>query len=466
MQISFHGAAQTVTGSKHLIESSSGKKILLDCGLFQNRGSDNDTKNRNLGFIPSEVDYMILSHAHIDHSGLIPYLVKAGYTGPIYCTAATLDLCRIMLADSAHIQESDISYLNKKRKKRGQKLLEPLYLLEDVSTCIKQFVPLKLNEWNQIDEHIRFVFTDAGHILGSTCISIEFNEPEGLKKVFFSGDVGRYNDIILREPQVFQQADYIICESTYGDRLHEKTEDAQQRLLKVVLDTCVNRHGKLIIPAFSLGRTQEVVYALDRLNTKGLMPKIPVYVDSPLAVNATAIMRKHTESFNPEILEYMKKDADPFGYDQVHYLTDVEDSKELNNLPEPCIIISASGMLEAGRIKHHIKNNISNPRNTILIVGYVPTGSLGGKLIAGDKEVTIFGKPYNVNAQIEVIDSYSAHADYMELLKFLSCQDPKKVKQFFIVHGELKGQLSFKERLKEVGFTNISIPELGESFEI
>ena len=466
MNISFHGAAQTVTGSKHLIETAKGKKVLLDCGLFQNKASDNDTLNRNLGFIPAEIDYMILSHAHMDHSGLIPFLVKSGYTGPIYCTAATLDLCKIMLADSSHIQENDISYVNKRRKKHGQTLLEPLYELEDVNFCIKQFETVKLDEWNKIDDAIRFMLTDAGHILGSTCVNLEFNEPDGLKKIFFSGDVGRYTDIILREPQVFPQADVIICESTYGDRLHETSEDAESRLLKVVLATCVDRKGKLIIPAFSLGRTQEVVYALDRLNTKGLMPKVPVYIDSPLAVNATAIMRKHTESFNAAIKEYMKKDSDPFGYDQVHYITEVEESKALNNRPEPCIIISASGMMEAGRIKHHLKNNISDEKNTILIVGYVPTGSLGGKLIEGFKEVNIFGKPYQVNAHIEVIDSYSAHADYNELLRFLSCQNAALVKQFFIVHGEPQAQTAFKGKLEIAGFKNITIPALGESFEI
>jgi metallo-beta-lactamase family protein len=466
MNITFYGAAQTVTGSKHLLKTVNGKQLLLDCGLFQNKGSDNETLNRNFGFDPAQVDYMILSHAHMDHSGLIPLLVKSGFTGPVYCTSATRDLCEVMLADSAHIQEHDVIYLNKKRKKRGQSAIAPIYKLDDVTNCLKQFVIVKLNEWTDIDSGIRFMFTDAGHILGSCAVNLEIKESGKIKRIFFSGDVGRYTDIILREPQTFPQADVVICESTYGDRLHESTENAESKLLKIVIDTCVTRRGKLIIPAFSLGRTQELVYALDRLNSKGLMPKVPVYIDSPLAVNATEIMRKHTESFNPEILEYMKKDPDPFGYDKVTYIREVEESKSLNDLPEPCIIISASGMMEAGRIKHHIKNNISGDKNTILIVGYVPPNTLGGKLLDGAKEVAIFGVLYPVNAKIELIDTYSAHADYNELIKYLSCQNPEIVKQFFMVHGDPPAQSAFKLKLEKAGFHHIEIPAIGDSFEL
>jgi metallo-beta-lactamase family protein len=466
MKITFYGAARTVTGSKHLITTSKGRKLLLDCGLFQGKGSDTEALNRHFGFEPSEIDYMILSHAHTDHAGLIPRLVKEGYTGPIYCTDATKDLCTIMLADSAHIQENDVKYLNKRRLKKGQKLIEPIYDLEDVAIALKQFVSVPYNIVATIDEGIRFHFTDAGHILGSACVNLEFDEPEGSKRVFFSGDVGRYHDIILREPQAFPQADYIIFESTYGDRLHDTTFDAEERLLAIVKDTCIIRKGKLIIPAFSLGRTQELVYALDRMHTEGKMPHIPVYVDSPLAINATSIMRKHMESFNPEILEYIKKDSNPFGYDDLHYVRDVEDSKALNDLPEPCIIISASGMMEAGRIKHHIKNNIENPNNTILIVGYATPNSLGGKLREKAAEVKIYGELYTVNAHIEVIDSYSAHADYNELIQFLSCQDTSKVKKVFLVHGEPDAQDEFKAKLQGLGYNEVKTPEMGESFEM
>ena len=357
MKITFYGAAKTVTGSKHLITTEKQKNILLDCGLFQSKGSETEYLNRHFGFEPSIVDYMILSHAHTDHAGNIPHLVKEGFTGPIYATPATIDLCKIMLMDSAHIQESDIAYLNKKRIKKGEAPLTPIYTEADVTIAIQQFVPVKYNEGISIDDHIRFHFTDAGHILGSAAVNLEIDENGTTKKIFFSGDVGRYNDIILRAPQEFPQADIILCESTYGNRLHEHTEDAEARLIKIVQETCVERKGKLIIPAFSLGRTQEVVYALDRAHTAGKMPHIPVYIDSPLAISATEIMRKHTESFNPEILEYMQQDTDPFGYDEVFYIRDVADSKSLNDFPEPCIIISASGMMEAGRIKHHIKKS-------------------------------------------------------------------------------------------------------------
>ena len=466
MQITFHGAAQTVTGSRHLITTERNKRVLLDCGLFQNKGSDNETLNRHFGFNPAEVDYMILSHAHIDHSGNIPRLVKEGFAGPIYCTPATSDLCRIMLADSAHIQESDIRYINKTRSRNGQKHLEPIYTLEDVTNALKQFVPVEIEQWTEIDPHIRFMFTDAGHILGSAAVNLEFDEPVRKIRLFFSGDTGRYNDIILKAPSPFPQADILLVESTYGDRLHETTIEAESHLLAIVKKTCVERNGKLIIPAFSLGRTQEIVYSLNRLSNAGLLPKIPVYVDSPLAVSATAIMRKHKATFNPDIIEYMQQDEDPFGFDNLVYIQDVESSKALNEIKDACIIISASGMLEAGRIKHHLKNNIANPDNTILIVGYVPPGSLGGKLIEGALEVRIFGTPYPVKASVEVLDAYSAHADKEELMKYLSCQTAEQVEKVFLVHGEPESMEHFRTSLQGRGFRKIIMPQQGESFRI
>ncbi len=466
MQITFHGAAQTVTGSKHLITTGRGIKILLDCGLFQNRGGDNADMNRHFGFDPTEVDYMILSHAHIDHSGNIPHLVRQGFSGPIYCTLATLDLCTIMLEDSAHIQESDLKYLNRKRAKNGQKELDPLYTLEDVQEALKLFVPVELNEKVAIDKHIRFHFTDAGHILGSAAVNVEIDETDETIKIFFSGDTGRYNDYILKSPQPFPQADYIITESTYGDRLHEDVVNTELELLKVVHQTCILNKGKLIIPAFSLGRTQEIVYALNRLFNKGQLEKIPVYVDSPLAISATSIMRKHKDSFNPDIVEYMKKDDDPFGFESLHYIRDVELSKELNEKQEPCIIISASGMMEAGRIKHHLKNNIIDAKNTVLIVGFVPPGSLGDRMIQGESEVRIFGKMVPLRASVKVMGSYSAHADYKELMQYLSCQDTSKVKRLFLVHGEKEAQLTFKKHLHGMGFADIVIPMMHESFTL
>lgn len=466
MQLTFFGAARTVTGSKHLITTARGKKILLDCGLFQNKGGDNQDVNRHFGFDPSEIDALILSHAHIDHSGNIPHLVHQGFSGTIYATPATIDLCHIMLADSAHIQESDTVYLNRKRAKHGSRPLTPLYSIEDVYQAMRQFVAVPLNEWTDIDQHIRFMLTEAGHILGSSAVSIVFDEPEGERKVFFSGDTGRSGDIILPPPAPFPQADILITESTYGDRLHESVQDAEQHLLRVVKETCVDRRGKLIIPAFSLGRTQELVYTLNRLHNSGELPHIPVYVDSPLAISATAIMQKHRSTFNPEIIEYMKQDEDPFGFDKLVYVRDADSSKALNTLEEPCIIISASGMLEAGRIKHHIKNTIGDRKNTILIVGFVPPGSLGARLIEGQPEVRIFGKMHAVKARVEVLDAYSAHADYEELLDYLSCQQPNQVSRVFLVHGEEKALLAFKNRLHGKGFSDIVIPNQGESFYV
>ena len=464
MKITFYGAARTVTGSKHLLTTNSGKNILLDCGLFQGEGDKTDFMNRNLGFDPSSVHALILSHAHMDHAGCIPYLYKEGFTGITYCTPATYDLCKVMLMDSAHIQEHDITYVNKRRKRNGKPILEPLYTEEDVDNCLKKFQKVVYDERYEIANDCSFMFTDSGHILGSAAVNVTLKGEKRETTLFFSGDIGRYTDLILRPPQPFPQADYVICESTYGNRLHDASENAEQKLIKVVTETCVVKKGKLIIPAFSLGRTQELIYVLDRLHTKGLMPYVKIYIDSPLSVNITEIMRKHTESFNKEILAYMKTDNDPFGYADIHFIKDVTESKALNDSDEPCIIISASGMLEAGRVKHHVKNNISDSRNTILIVGYCPPDSLGGRLISGAKYVRIFGKEYEVNASIHVISNYSAHADYSEMLNYLSCQDAKKVKQVFLVHGILQVQQEYKLKSIEAGFSNVTIPEMKESF--
>lgn len=466
MKIQFFGAAQTVTGSKHLITTSSKTKILLDCGFFQGRSQDNETMNRDFGFNPSDVDYLVLSHAHIDHSGNIPNLVKEGFSGPIFCTPATFDLCKIMLEDSAHIQESDLKYVNKRRYKRGEDVLEPLYKSSDVHKALAQFVPVKYGKKHAVNEEFSFTFTDAGHILGSAIVNLEFIEKGELKKICFTGDIGRYGGSILRDPQKFPQCDVLISESTYGNRLHTDAKLSKDQLFDVIHKTCVEKRGKLIIPAFSLGRTQELVYALDQMETAGRLPRIQVYVDSPLSIKATDIMRNHPECYNEHILNYMKTDPNPFGFDNLTYVQDVQESKNLNTLKDPCIIISASGMIEAGRIKHHVANNISNPRNTILIVGYAEPSSIGGKIRNGDKIVRIFGEEHEVIADVVVLDSYSAHADYEEMIQFFECQDKSKIKQTFLVHGELETQLAFKEKLENVGFKNIHIPALKDEFDI
>ncbi len=466
MQIQFYGAAQMVTGSKHLITTPAGTKILLDCGLIQGSLINKDDLNRHLGFNPVDIDYLILSHAHIDHSGLIPRLVKEGFKGLIFCTPATKSLCKIMLADSAHIQTADLAYINKRRARKKEEPLEGLYDLEDVEESIKLMVELGYDQHLKIDKEISLCFTDAGHLLGSAVVNLDIHEGKGKKtRVTFTGDIGRYNDSILRDPQVFPQCDFLICESTYGDRIHPKANDAEGELLDIVKNTCLVKKGKLIIPAFSVDRTQEIIYILEKAANEGTLPNIKVYVDSPLSVNATHIIQKHQECYREEFIEYMKHDAKPFEFRNLECITELGASKALNNSKEPCIILSASGMAEAGRVKHHIKNNISDPKNTIMLVGYCTPESLGGRLKSGNKLVRIFGDEFAVKAEVKSLDYYSAHADYSEILSWLNCQSPKKVKHVFLVHGELPAQESLKEKLEKKGFPLVSIPELGDIVE-
>ncbi|MCX6292036.1 MAG: MBL fold metallo-hydrolase [Bacteroidetes bacterium] len=466
MKITFHGAARTVTGSKHMVTLNNGKKLLLDCGFFQGHGSDTDEMNRNFNFDPSEIDCMILSHAHIDHSGNIPNLVKQGFKGNIYCTPATRDLCVIMLADTAHIQENDLKYINRAREAKGRELIEPIYTMKDVDEAMNHFVTVPYRKNFKINGDIQFMLTDSGHILGAGGVNLTIRENDKTFRIFFSGDIGRKIDKILKAPEPFPQADYILCESTYGNRLHESQEQTESQLLKVIMETCVENKGKIIIPAFSLGRTQEIVYALNNLKNANKLPLINVYVDSPLSINATGIMRMHPECFNDDMLHALRTDKDPFGFDHLYYVQNAQDSIKLNDLKGPCIIISASGMAEAGRIKHHIKNNIGNPANTILMVGYCTPGSLGGRLAAGNKEVSIFGKEYQVKARVEVMNSYSAHADYNEMLEYLSCQNKNEVKKVFLVHGEYDVQVEWREKLMKAGFGEIEIPEMKSEWEL
>ena len=466
MQIAFHGAARVVTGSKHLIKTSSGKKILLDCGLFQGHINNKENLNRYFSFTPAEIDFLILSHAHIDHSGLIPKLVHDGFKGLIFATPATIDLCEIMLLDSAHIQQDDVTYINKRRSKHGETLLEPLYNSDDVLNALKLMVPVEYNELLSIDEELDLEFTDAGHLLGSAMVNLDIREGNKLTKITFTGDVGRAESQILRSPQAFRQCDVLICESTYGNRLHPPAEDVNQALIKIVWHTCIEKQGKLIIPAFSVDRTQDLLYILERASNEKRLPEIKIYVDSPLSVKATGIIKKHRECYNEAFIEYIKSDPEPFEFKNLHYITDADESKRLNESKEPCIIISASGMAEAGRIRHHIKNNVENPRNTILFPGYCTPESLGGHLKNGDKTVRIFRKDYTVKAQIESMDSFSAHGDYREILSFLECQDPKLIKKVFLVHGEYETQLDFKLKFEQKGYRDIFIPEMHEVFEV
>lgn len=466
MKIEFLGAAREVTGSKHLITTRKGLKILLDCGMYQGKGLETDAMNRDLGFDPKEIDYLILSHAHIDHSGLIPYIYKNGFTGTVLCTPATRDLCSIMLADAGRIQESDVNTFNKKRVAQGLEKVEPIYTMADAQACMNCFISVPYHRPFNIEGEVTVQFFDAGHILGSAMVYLEIKEGRRTIKLGFSGDIGRYDKRILKDPEPFPQVDYLIMESTYGDRLHTNLDTAEQDLLMAVLDTCTKKKGKLLIPSFAIGRAQEIVYALDRLRNQGLLPDIDVFLDSPLSVNATNIMKMHSECFNEEILDYMKTDPDPFGFDKLQYIQSVEASKALNVRNKTCIIISASGMMEAGRIKHHLANNIDNPKTTILCVGYCEPKTLGAKIMRGDKNVSIFGRSYEVRADLRKIESLSGHGDYEEMLNYISCQEKRRLKKIFLVHGEAETQEHFLQTLNKRGYKRVEIPNRLDSFEL
>ncbi len=463
MKIKFIGAAREVTGSKSLITLDNGKKILLDCGMFQGKGQETDAMNRDLGFEPRELDHIILSHAHIDHSGLIPYVYKLGFRGSVVCTNATRDLCAIMLADSGHIQESDTQMHNKKRARQGLEPVEPIYKKEDAVNCMELFIGTAQNRKFYLNDSVKVRFTTTGHVLGAGAALIEITENGKVTKIAYTGDIGRPSGRILKAPEPFAQCDYLITEATYGNRLHPQLQDAEKELLRVVTET-FNRGGKLIIPSFAIGRTQELVYSLNNFFNEGLLPKVQIYVDSPLAINATDIFRLHPECFNNDVLDVIQFDSDAFGFNTLHYVKTSDESKKLNFIKKPCVIISASGMMEAGRIKHHLANNISNPANTILAVGYCAPRTLGAKILRGEEVVSIFGTHYKVNANIERIEAFSGHGDYNEMLDYLSCQDKSQIKKTFLVHGDYDAQLFYRDRMKEAGFGAIEIPEAGNEF--
>lgn len=469
MKIKFCGAAQFVTGSSHLIELEDGFKILLDCGLFQGRGAHIWDWNNQWYFKPAEIDCLVLSHAHIDHCGRIPKLVKDGYNGPIHATHATRSLCAVMLLDSAKIQEMDVIWHNekilKKRKKDKNKLREPLYISDDVAPAMIKFEGHPYDVWEQIHPNVQLLYRDAGHILGSASVTLKINDNGKETILGFTGDIGRPDRPILRDPQPMPEVDYLICESTYGDRVHESGPEQSEQFLEVIKHACVVKKGKLIIPAFSLGRTQEIVYMLDKMETAGLLPHIKVYVDSPLAVNVTHIFGLHPECFDAEINEYLISDSNPFGFNNLVYVKGVEQSKALNYSKEPCIIISASGMMNAGRVKHHLFNNIEDPKNTFLIVGYCSPETPGGILRSGAETINVFDEEKIVRAEVKIMDSFSAHGDKNEMYDFISNQKGK-VKKIFLVHGELETQTNFKQFLIDKGMGMIDIPSPGQEIEI
>jgi metallo-beta-lactamase family protein len=468
MQIEFHGAVRTVTGSQHLI-SANGCKILLDCGLYQGSRKQTYERNQHLPYNAAKVDVLILSHAHIDHSGNVPNLVKSGFQGDIVCTYATRDLCSIMLRDSAKIQQYDIDYLNKKRRKEGLHLLEPYYTMEDVVESLKYFIGVGYDRSYQIKPGIRISFFDAGHILGSAIVVLEIEDKDSKKdiRLVFSGDLGRPERAILRDPSFIEDADVLLVESTYGNRNHAPAEAAEEKLKQVVNETC-KRGGKLIVPSFAIGRTQELVYALHKMvRNRDISPNLPVYVDSPLAIDATGIYRLHPEAYNQGVFDFLAEDVhgDPFGFDMMRYTRSTLQSKELNFLREPAVIISASGMCEAGRILHHLKNNIEDPKNTILIVGWQAPNTLGRRIVEKQPKVKIFGEEYQLKAEVVTINGFSAHADRSELLNWTG-HFSKKASHTYVVHGEEDASFALADGLSNQGYRNVNVPTLGQRYEI
>jgi len=472
MRIKFCGAARKVTGSSHLITLDDGYQILLDCGLNQGNGADNWQLNNKWHFDPKEVDKLILSHAHIDHSGRVPQLVKDGFKGCIHSTHATRSLCAIMLMDSAKIQERDVEWhnknLKKKRKRKNSKSKtprRPLYTTKDVPKAVQLFESHPYEKWIRISDKVEILFRDAGHILGSANVTLRINEGGETKTIGFTGDIGRPNRPILKDPMTMPEVDYLICESTYGDKLHESSPAQTQKFMDCMQETCVEKGGKLIIPAFSVGRTQEIVHLFDQLENAGKLPKIPFYVDSPLAVNATKVFEMHPECFDQDLTEYILADPNPFGFNALNYIRSVDASKALNASEKPAVIISSSGMMTAGRIRHHMYHGLENPKNTFLIVGYCSPNSAGGILRAGATELKMFGEVLSVNASIETMDSLSAHADQEEMLEFISNQR-QNLKKLFLVHGEYDTQQVFKTFLNGNGFNEVEIPDVGHEFEL
>jgi len=462
MKITFCGAAETTTGSQHLIEIN-GSRILLDCGLYQGRRDEANDRNRHFPFDPASLDAVILSHAHIDHSGNLPSLTSNGFKGNIYSTFATRDLCQIMLADAARIQAGDLKWLNKHRAKEGKPDLEPLYTEIEAEECVRQFVTIGYERSIPVADGVTLTFIDAGHILGSAQVVLDLVENGHRKRLLFSGDVGRGNNELLRNPAVPEDVDYLIMESTYGNREHELPTQAND-LLSDILVRALDKLGKVIIPSFAVERTQQLIFVLHQLFEQGAIPDVPIYVDSPLAVGATEIFRLHPECFNEEVYRFLFEKRDPFGFENLTLIRKVNDSKALNDLHEPAIIISASGMCEAGRVLHHLRNNIEDPKNTVLFVGYCAEHTLGAKIRGGQKEVPILGDRFTVRADIQILDSFSGHADRSELLHYFDTMGGKK-ERVFLVHGEKEQSLALCETLRERHDGQITVPAWKSSVE-
>ena len=458
IKIKFFGAAREVTGSMHLIEKD-GFKILLDCGMQQGKRKESFERNRNFPFNPEEINALILSHAHIDHAGNIPTLISKGFNKKIFTTHPTRDLCEYMLPDSAYVQIKDVEYVNKKRAKQGKTLFEPLYTVEQAKESIRYFVPKNLGEHFLLNDDIDVYFLNAGHILGSAITVLSLKEKDKILKIGFTGDLGRKQLPILKEPDFLTNVDYLIIESTYGGRNHGEIKDAFEKLAKIVNET-YDRKGKIIIPVFAVERSQEILYGLNKLYIEKKIPEIPVFMDSPLAINITDVFARHNECFDNEMIEYIVNNENPFYSKLVKYTETVEESKKINDYDKPCIILSATGMCEAGRILHHLKNNIQDQKNVVLFVGYQAENTLGRRLLEGEKKVKIFGESYSVNARIEKINEFSAHAGNSELVNFIKKINQEKLKKIFLVHGEISEQEKLIESLNNEGIKNVYNPEL------
>ncbi|MFC1733201.1 MBL fold metallo-hydrolase [candidate division KSB1 bacterium] len=456
MNLTSHGAALEVTGSQHLLEVN-GKKILLDCGLFQGRRKEAFEKNSLFGFDPKEIDVMVLSHAHIDHSGNIPQLVKKGFQGVIYCTEATESLCEVMLLDSAYIQEHDAEYMAKKHPDTALFPNEPLYTIEDAEFSLNSFKGVPYNKTFELTEGVQATFREAGHVLGAALIVLDIKDKDDgkQKRLVFTGDLGRYRLPIIRDPYPIEKADYLLCESTYGNRTHDHIEEGISGLERAIKRT-IKRGGKIIIPAFALERTQELIYALHVLiHEKKIPNNLPMFLDSPLATRVTSIFKKHMELYDKELKSIFKGKHNPFTMHQLKHTATVDDSKKLNHFIGPCVIISASGMCEAGRIRHHLKNNIEDPKNTIIVVGYMAENTLGRKIVDKEAAIKIFDKIYKVNAEVVILEAFSAHADMNDLDDYF--KPIKGLKKVMLVHGEEDQSAPFAERLKKLTKAEVTV---------
>ena len=474
MKITFLGAARTVTGSNFLVEAA-GKKFLVDCGMYQGKAEEEYENEEPFAYNPAEIDFMLLTHAHIDHSGRIPKLYNEGFRNPVYAHKATCDLCSIMLPDSGHIQEMEVEWQNRKRERKGEKPLPPLYTAEDAARCLEIFVPIQYDEIIEVSPEIHVRFNDAGHMLGSSIIEVWAKEGKKEEKIVFSGDIGNNDMPLLNEPTMIESADYVIMESTYGSRLHIRNDQKAELFLKIVSETLDNG-GNVVIPSFAVGRTQEILYEINKITEtrndeefmkqyKTLM-KAPVYVDSPLAISATEVFRENMELFDEETKHAICQGDNPLEFPGLKFTETADESKALNENTIPSIIISASGMCEVGRIKHHLKHNLWNPKNTILFVGYQAPGTLGYSIVHGAKKVKIFGEEIAVNARIEYIEGYSGHADQEWLLNFVYSFKDQKPKNVFLVHGEEESEFVLKEKIEEETGIPVIVPSYGESYEL